>query len=440
MSIETVYEMPFDAPPVYDNGGAEFNIKHRRFAGGAKGDGVTDDTAAFEAVIAAALSAPGGRALVPPGTYKTTSNIVAEITGTTPRHLTITGVPGASVIKPSSAVTTCLTIAGDVNTDGSTNRVHLEGLRIDGVDTTGAVGILAGDNAANLSGYLSMRNVEVFRFAGSGGKGLHAKDVVGLFAQNCYLGRSATNLYIEGSDPALPTVLLFKFCQFREATTKGVNILQGYGMRFKDCVFESNGEEGAYLDPAAGETILKAVFEDCWFESNYLGHASRTSNYSFKAVGTGATCQPHLIRCYFSGGTGVEKDASFEACTNIILDNPFVNNNAGLIAVDANCTGHVVNWDEGAAAMLSVISNASANLHGITNSGQAVVANGTTSIAVTHGLGVTPPIVKIRVLPQDNMGNATHYWISAVGGTTFTINVDQDPGASGAAFNWEITL
>ena len=40
--------------------GGVFNVKDRRFAGGAKGDGVTDDTAAINAASAAASAAGGG--------------------------------------------------------------------------------------------------------------------------------------------------------------------------------------------------------------------------------------------------------------------------------------------------------------------------------------------------------------------------------------------
>lgn len=72
------------------------------------------------------------------------------------------------------------------------------------------------------------------------------------------------------------------------------------------------------------------------------------------------------------------------------------------------------------------------------NSGTATVANATTSIAVTHGLDITPGLGVISVTPTNNLGTATKFWISNATNTQFTINVDADPGASTATFAWSI--
>lgn len=65
-------------------------------------------------------------------------------------------------------------------------------------------------------------------------------------------------------------------------------------------------------------------------------------------------------------------------------------------------------------------------------SGTAVLAAGTTSIAVSHGLARTPTLGAITVTPAstpDPMG-AGRYWVSAVTATTFTISVDAAPGGA----------
>ncbi len=83
-------------------------------------------------------------------------------------------------------------------------------------------------------------------------------------------------------------------------------------------------------------------------------------------------------------------------------------------------------WD----TLVDVVNNS--------NSGAATVLNGNTTVTVTHGLGITPSINDIHVTPTNNLGSATKFWVSGPGATTFTINVDANPGAGTATFSWMI--
>lgn len=74
------------------------------------------------------------------------------------------------------------------------------------------------------------------------------------------------------------------------------------------------------------------------------------------------------------------------------------------------------------------------------NTGTATVPNGATTIAVNHGLSATPALANISVTPTNNLGTATKFWISGVGATQFTINVDVDPGAGTATFAWTVRM
>jgi hypothetical protein len=77
------------------------------------------------------------------------------------------------------------------------------------------------------------------------------------------------------------------------------------------------------------------------------------------------------------------------------------------------------------------------NVNFVTKSqGAASVTNGTTSIAVAHGLSLTPGVSNIQVTPTNNLGSATKFWISTPTSTQFTINVDSDPGVTTATFAW----
>ena len=71
------------------------------------------------------------------------------------------------------------------------------------------------------------------------------------------------------------------------------------------------------------------------------------------------------------------------------------------------------------------------------NSGEATITDGNTNIVIEHGLIQTPSDKDISVTPRNGLGNATQFWISTVGATTFRINVNSDPGAGTARFVWQ---
>lgn len=80
--------------------------------------------------------------------------------------------------------------------------------------------------------------------------------------------------------------------------------------------------------------------------------------------------------------------------------------------------------------------------------GVATIANGTTSITVTHGLGnpyatvpvtLTPKLQDIKVTPTNNPTNDPGwFYISGITSTQFVINVRNQPGTSGATFAWQV--
>jgi hypothetical protein len=108
--------------------------------------------------------------------------------------------------------------------------------------------------------------------------------------------------------------------------------------------------------------------------------------------------------------------------------------------------GNSVTWG-GVAPTVSLIESQGANTLVRNNigwvtekSGVATVASGTTTIAVNHGIEMTPALSNIWVTPSNNMGTATKFWISGVNNTQFTINVDTNPGATTATFVWNARM
>jgi len=69
------------------------------------------------------------------------------------------------------------------------------------------------------------------------------------------------------------------------------------------------------------------------------------------------------------------------------------------------------------------------------NSGTATLVNATTSIAVTHGLDVTPSAGDIVVTPIEAWGSMAQFYIDTYTSTQFTIHADGDPGVD-VDFAW----
>jgi len=81
------------------------------------------------------------------------------------------------------------------------------------------------------------------------------------------------------------------------------------------------------------------------------------------------------------------------------------------------------------------------NIGWVTEStGTATVPNGGMTIAVNHGLSQTPTLANITVTPTNSLGTAAKFWISGIGTTQFTINVNADPGVATATFVWKAAL
>jgi hypothetical protein len=75
------------------------------------------------------------------------------------------------------------------------------------------------------------------------------------------------------------------------------------------------------------------------------------------------------------------------------------------------------------------------------NGGSTSILSGTTSIAVTHGLSETPNARDITFVGVNNPTNTPgHLWVTAIGSTQFTINCENDPGASNLNLRWKVQL
>lgn len=132
---------------------------------------------------------------------------------------------------------------------------------------------------------------------------------------------------------------------------------------------------------------------------------------------------------------------------NFTADNPATN--AGSLRFSAvsvkEVSGNSIT-STGSYGAISLVNSATIELtrdnigYTTENFGTATIANGTTTIAVSHGLSKTPTAQNISITPTNNLGNATKFWVSNVTATQFTINVNIDPAGSGATFAWNVEV
>jgi hypothetical protein len=75
------------------------------------------------------------------------------------------------------------------------------------------------------------------------------------------------------------------------------------------------------------------------------------------------------------------------------------------------------------------------------NHGTSSILNGTTSIAIAHGLAVTPLAQDINVVGLENPTNDVGtVWVDTIGAANFTVNCEADPGASNWDIGWRIDV
>jgi hypothetical protein len=85
--------------------------------------------------------------------------------------------------------------------------------------------------------------------------------------KECGIVGNGTGVLVTG---VANTVYKVTECNIRQ-NTKGIQIEQGVGGKFEQCVIESNSSFGLIISPPAGSTVGNTPFEKCWFENNGFG-------------------------------------------------------------------------------------------------------------------------------------------------------------------------
>lgn len=460
----------------------------------AKGDGVTDDTAAIQAVINYAQTLvtdrfkDGVTVLIPKGTFKvsgtltvTSSNImiagnshsdsvlyadsanfdIVNFDGSS-LSLYAVGMKNLRIYTPTNATSgyhvrvtkTINAIFQNLYLVGWYNGIGMDGaaqtyfdnilltqenrsagvsnLALDGLETNGINSDVHFSNfqidpsilSSSSSDYsMSIKSADGIYFSNihvHGGLKIEPDNIgngqtcASIFFNNAYFDvANDANIQFTGSATAYRN---FKFtnCYFRQGshgikfnTTSTVSKVQ-----FSNCTFGEAKNSGVYCNNSNSKAV---TFTNCIF----------TDNNSLNTTGQGDMILQgmdyNITACTFynggANGYGLYATSTLTYSTFSSLN--FVDSSAGTKFKNSGTGNHFGTFS-------GFI---------IKSSGSATVASATTSIATSHGLGITPTINQILIIPQGSLNGAVSYWVSNITATQFTINVQTAPSAN-VTFTW----
>jgi hypothetical protein len=315
-----------------------------------------------------------------------TSTVVVHTEGASSTPIVITG--GDTRL---GGILRGLTVGG-VSID--TGDVDFLALRLYGADTANSVGLVVEDDTL-ITGQLYMRDFESAAWIKGGTHGGSLR----LVAESLS-GDTGLRIGDEANATRLDFFTLLPGSKIQLTNAGGWSIDVENAI---SCVFylDRVGAGGAcrFQDPAGGAAQLCALYLNA-SESDHLVTDSEGSNYVIYRGSVTDTMRGNIP----SPGTGwMIEHASGDDAPNFYAGGAW----RALPLINAN--------------------------------GTATLANGATTVVVTHGLGVTPDIQDISVTPIEAWGTATQFWINTPTSTQFTINVDTDPGQD-VDFAWTASV
>ena len=283
---------------------------------GAIGDGTTDDTAAFNAAIAA-----NNTILVPNGSYVISSPLDDEAS------------PRTNLIGESRESTT-------LKYTGSSNGmirglINLQNMTLNGAGSTSAYGLHVTNVATptNFTGELFYDNLEIREFN------------YGVVIDNAYLVKftnckiNYNNYGVHGTTPSQQyrTQISFEDTLIRFNTIRGVFLEGGTittpNISFVNSTIEGNGN-GTYTYQAYFSKIAPLTFRNSYLEMPN----GVTTHYACKIV----DCATSVISSYVNATKGFDLTGS-TAKNRFSAENTYFTQTATVIDVDSNCIVSLVN-------------------------------------------------------------------------------------------------
>jgi hypothetical protein len=431
---------------------------------GAKGDGVTDDTAAINAAIAVA-SVKGGKVFFPAGTYKVTSPLLVNAIGVSlvgegmqASRLVASG-NFAALLQFASAALYSFMRDLSFDTTGTTTRCAFaqQNSTVIRFSQCYFVGDLNGDLC-----YSNGQNIDFDKCTWQ----LNSVDTWGINFDCFNQNPGVQDCRFGGVGQAIRTTNVFA----PATRVEGLRIVDTYfinsgafniwlGNSFYStivgCVLDQSNTHALHLDNGAtGVTVAGCYFGssvstgvNVWLEAQVSGVTLSTNYHGFGKYGVvanatvsnrvnGLTVQGSTFQLNGSGNCllldsvakcNISGNTDLTATTSGSWNTQGTNASHGQYNFSNNAWGTVAPAIYDSASIYNFVNDSGivGRKSGATSSGVA-----TSSFTISHGCFAAPS--RINAMPSGNAGNV---WISGITSSQFTVNWSS--GASGLTWYWE---
>lgn len=441
-------------------------------------DGTTDNVEINAAITA--LGSVGGKVLLSEGTFNVASTISVAAS-----NVTLEGQGHSTILKLISSGNTSVITVGNGNMS-YIESIFIKNLKIDGnkANNTSGHGIFFDRKVY----YSFIQNVHIIdttkdginiyatgttnncycneinscKIENAGQDGIHVEyshmntitncptiytsTRYGIYLQNSnsarlvnirIAGAGQIGLYLNGNDNGqVINVNIATALTGMQLTTCSANYISG-------CIFENCTNIGLLLHIDTNKSVIEGnTFPyggKILLDLNSCGD-NRIINNNFFAAGQSATNTYPCIQLRGDSNYNLIHGNLFLPDTAILPNYAVYETGTADYNIIENSIVETAKFGTGIVSLAGANSKIRKSLRGYVteNKGTATVADDATSVDVTHGLSKTPVAQDIVVTPTNNLGDASFYWISDVGATTFRINIDSDPGVSTATFAWQI--